>query len=100
MKSLKQQQDEWYEINAPFGRDLGYPECCIKEFCAQPPALLKKMKSPTKIDVRRYKAGCINGKFTGFVPCAFHAKQITEEKITLESLIKNRNVDFPRFPLV
>ena len=44
--------------------------------------------------MRRYKAGCINGDFTGFVPCKEHAKQIVMGKITLESLIQNRNKDF------
>lgn len=98
-KTLKEEQDEWFEINAPVGRKLGYPECCIKEFCDQPPALLKRTQGKvTKDDKRRYKSGCINGVFTGFVPCAFHAKEITMGKITLDSLIKNRDMDFPPFP--
>ena len=100
MKTLKEQQDEWFNINAPFGKDLGYPDCCIKEFCDQPPEWLKKQKSPSKIDLRRYKAGCINGQFTGFIPCAFHAKEITMGRITLNSLINNRDKEFPPFPLV
>jgi len=100
MKNLKEHQEKWFEENAPFGRELGYPECCIKEFCDQPPALLNQMKSPSKIDLRRYKAGCINGVFSGFIPCAFHAKEITMGRITLESLIKNRNREFPHFPNV
>ncbi len=100
MKSLKEHQQEWFEINAPIGKQLGYPDCCIKEFCDQPPALLKKLKEPSKIDKRRYKAGCIDGKYSGFIPCAFHAKEITTGKITLMSLITNRDLDtFPVFPL-
>lgn len=99
MKSLKEQQEEWFKINAPFGKELGYPECCIKEFCDQPPALLHK-RSPTKDDKRRYKAGCIDGQFTGFVPCAFHAREITMGKIALVSLIKNRSSNFLPFPNV
>lgn len=98
MKTLKEEQDAWYEENAPLGKELGYPECCIKEFCAQPPALLKRMGNPSKVDIRRYKAGCINGQFTGFIPCAFHAKEIVMGKITLASLITNRNPEFPSFP--
>lgn len=97
MKTLKEQQDEWYEINAPLGKELGYPECCIKEFCAQPPESLKN-KVATKDDILRYKSGCINGVFTGFIPCIFHAKEIAMEKITLASLIKNRNMEFGAFP--
>ena len=98
MKTLQEEQKEWFDINSPLGKDLGYPECCIKEFCDQPPALLKRMKKPTKDDKRRYKAGCINGVFTGFVPCAFHAKEITMGRISLLSLIKDRDNMFPPFP--
>ena len=97
-KTLKQQQDEWFEINSPLGKELGYPECCVKEFCAQPPELLKK-GNPSKSDIMRYKAGCVNGVFSGFIPCAFHARQVVSKKITLHSLITNRNKDFPLFPL-
>jgi hypothetical protein len=98
MKTLEQHKKDWYEENYPLGRDLGYPDCCIKEFCDQPPALLRQRKKPTKDDQRRYKAGCINGEFTGFIPCAFHAREIVMGKITLESLIKNRHEMFPPFP--
>lgn len=97
IKNLKQHIEKWTEENAPFGRDLGYPDCCIKEFCNQPPVLLNNT-NPTKDDKRRYKAGCINGQFTGFIPCAFHAKQITMGKISIFDLIKNRRADFPPFP--
>jgi hypothetical protein len=97
-KTMQEHKDAWFEENAPFGKELGYPECCIKEFCDQPPALLKRNKTPSKDDKRRYKAGCINGNFTGFIPCAFHAKEITMGKITLQSLIQNRNKDFNPFP--
>ncbi len=99
MKTIKEEQEEWFKINAPYGKELGYPDCCIKEFCDQPPALLKKMKEPTKDDKRRYKAGCVDGQFTGFIPCAFHAKEIVMGRITLASLITNRNKDFPYFPI-
>jgi len=99
MKTIKEQQQDWFEINAPFGKDLGYPDCCIKEFCDQPPQLLRTNK-PTKEDRRRYKSGLIQGQFTGFIPCSFHAKEITMGKITLVSLIKNRSSEFLPFPLV
>lgn len=99
---LKKLQREWFKENAPLGRELGYPECCIKEFCDQPPALLKERErnhqQPSKDDMRRYKAGFINGEFTGFIPCCFHAKQITTGKISLSDLIVGRNEDFPPFP--
>ncbi len=99
MKSLKEQQDDWYNINAPFGKQLGFPDCCIREFCLQPPELLKRMKASAD-DIKRYEAGCINGKFSGFIPCVFHAKEILAGKITLHSLIKDRDSNFPPFPLV
>ena len=97
MKNLKELQDKWYDVNAPMGKELGYPECCINEFCAQPPELLKNSK-PSKDDLRRYKAGCINGVFTGFIPCAFHAREIVMGRVTLHSLIKNRSDKFLPFP--
>ena len=98
INNLQKLKDATFTENAPFGKELGYPDCCIKEFCDQPPALLRSMKGPTKDDKRRYKAGCINGQFTGFIPCAFYAKEIMMGKITLQSLIQNRNKDFSQFP--
>lgn len=103
MKSLEQEQKEWFEINAPFGRELGYPECCIKEFCDQPPSTMNG--SPTEDEILRYHAGCINSGlkgrvFSGFIPCASHAKQIMDGKISLSSLIQNRDKKFPPFPLL
>lgn len=99
MKTDQQLKDEWFAENAPLGKKLGYPDCCIKAFCDQPPVILKRSAgNPSKDDKRRYKAGCINGVFTGFVPCADHAKQITMGKITLESLITNRDKEFAPFP--
>lgn len=98
MKTLKEQQQEWFEINAPMGKQLGYPDCCIKEFCDQPPEWLKKQGAPSKVDLRRFRAGHINGQFTGFIPCAFHAKEIVTGKITLASLIKDRDIFLPLFP--
>jgi len=40
-QKLKTLRENWYTENAPLGRKLGYPYCCIKEFCDQPPALLQ-----------------------------------------------------------
>lgn len=97
MDNLKQQQEEWFELNAPTGRLLGYPECCIKEFCNQPPEFLRRFQ-PTKDDIKRYQAAHVNGKFTGFFPCINHARQILAGKITLASLIKDREVELPPFP--
>ena len=79
---------KWTEENEPIGKALGYPDCCIREFCQQPPQLLEG-KKPTKDDIRRLKASYINGKFTGFIPCKEHAKQILQGKITLASLVDN-----------
>lgn len=97
IENLEQHQKEWYDENAPFGRQLGYPECCIKAFCDDPPILLRQRKI-TEDDRRRYKAGCINGVFTGFIPCAHHAYEIVTGQILLASLIKDRNPEFPPFP--
>jgi hypothetical protein len=97
-KMLPKLKAVWFAENAPFGKQLGYPDCCIKEFCDQPPALLRRIKKPSIEDKIRYAAGCINGKFTGFIPCKFHAKEIIVGRITLASLIQNRNKKFPPFP--
>lgn len=86
---------KWMLENAPLGIELGYPTCCILEFCNQPPELMTG--KPTKDDKRRVKAGHINNKWSGFIPCSVHAKQIVMGKITLHSLIKNRKTSIP-FP--
>jgi hypothetical protein len=95
--NIEKHKQDWFEENAPFGKELGYPECCIKEFCVQPPVLLKYQK-PSKDDHLRFKAAHLNGKFTGFIPCVEHAKQIVQGKITLASLITNRSPEFGPFP--
>lgn len=100
MKTIEQHKKEWFEINAPLGKRLGYPDCCIKEFCDQPPAVLNQNKKASKDDLMRHESGCIKGEFTGFIPCISHAKQINDDKITLGSLIKNRDSKLPKFPLV
>ena len=98
MKISKERLEKWYRENLPSGRALGYPECCIRAFGNQPPESMKG--KPTKDDKRRYKAGCINGVFTGFIPCSEHAKQIVQGKITLQSLIDygKRDLFIPKFP--
>ncbi len=89
---------KWTEENYPSGEMLGYPDCCIKAFCNQPPELMRG--EPSEDDRIRYQAGCIDGKFTGFIPCSEHASQISQGKITLESLIDTgkRDLFIPRFP--
>jgi hypothetical protein len=94
---LKGVSDNWFKINEPSGKMCGYPDCCIREFGNDSPESLKK-RTKTKDDVMRYNAGCVNGKFTGFIPCKEHAKQIISGKITLASLIKNRDINLPKFP--
>lgn len=91
--------ENWTKENLPLGKDLGYPECCIKEFCEQPPIVLKYSK-PSKTDKLRFKAGCIDGQFTGFIPCSDHAKKILHGEIKLIDLIKNRNANFLPFPFM
>lgn len=88
---------KWYNENAPLGKDLGFPQCCINEFCAQPPQVLKRTKL-TAADYARYDASLIDGKQTGFFPCAAHAKQILSGEIKLADLIQNRNSQLPPFP--
>ncbi|MDD3686863.1 MAG: hypothetical protein PHE56_08870 [Bacteroidales bacterium] len=87
----------WHIINDPIGKTLGYPDCCIKEFGDDAPELMLNSE-PTEEHKLRYEAGCIDGVFTGFIPCVFHAKQILAGEITLASLIKDRNEFVPPFP--
>lgn len=79
---------EWTEENKPMGEMLGYPECCINEFCAQPPEILAN-RTPTDDDEDRLNASYIDGVYTGFIPCVAHAKKIIAGEITLVSLIDN-----------
>ena len=44
IKNLEKHIKEWTEENTPLGKELGYPDCCIKEFCNQPPVLLRNSK--------------------------------------------------------
>ena len=90
--------EKWTAENKPIGEMLGYPDCCISAFCNQPPQLMNG--KPTEIDKLRYQSACINGKFTGFIPCENHAKLIIEGKISLNSLIDlgERDLFLPEFP--
>lgn len=95
---IRAYQEHWRDINEPIGKELGYPDCCIAEFCNDAPELLKERR-PTITDVERYQASFIFGKYTGFIPCAKHAKMILSGEITLCSLIKkDRNPEYPEFP--
>lgn len=88
---------EWTSINEPVGLYLGYPKCCIDAFCKQPPLLFKHV-SPTESDSLRYKAGCVGGRFTGFIPCHNHALKINAGEIKIEELIKGRDKKAGVFP--
>lgn len=94
---LQEYITRWYEENAPYGRLLGYPECCITAFCNQPPEVLQQTKA-TDADRMRYQAGHLNGEFTGFIPCAKCAALVLNGQITLSSLIQNRSTDLYPFP--
>lgn len=85
----------WTEENAPLGKELGYPACCVEAFCNQPPELLRG--KPSKEDKLRYEASHISGEYTGFIPCAKHAKQIKSGEIELGDLIQDRTHPSP-FP--
>lgn len=93
---------KWTEENKPIGEALGYPACCIEQFCNLPPQLMKG--TPTPSDKLRLEASYLNGVYTGFIPCTEHAKQIIEGKITLHSLIdkqkraNNQEYYIPEFP--
>ena len=97
-KELEVIQERWYKENLFSGRSFGYPECCIKAFGKQPPELLKQRKARL-IDKLRYNSGCIDGKFTGFIPCCKCSSRIYLGKIKLKDLIQDRRTDIPPFPI-
>jgi len=80
---------KWTEENKPVGIELGYPECCVKEFCDLSPRVMATRK-PKKEDQQKLRAAHIGDKYTGFIPCAKHAKQINRGEITLAFLVTNR----------
>lgn len=98
MNTFDKEKKSWLAENQPLGKRLGYPDCCIQAFCDQPPAVLEKYGVDDN-DRLRLQMGTLGGKFSGFVPCLAHAKQIAEGKITLSSLIQeNRDPQLPSFP--
>jgi len=107
LRFLSQLQKQWYEENAPLGRALGYPECCIREFCRDEKHVLQVrgiirqkfgLGHVAKWHYERFQASHINGNYSGFIPCIKHAKQIHAGEITLAELVQNRAPDFPPFP--
>lgn len=97
-EKIKEERRKWRAENAPLGTRLGYPDCCINEFCNQPPFVMALQKNASEDDNIRFRAAHVNGVFSGFIPCIFHANQIMQRKITLDSLIKNRDSSIPNFP--
>lgn len=96
--TLNEDQQRWYNENAELGRELGYPECCIIEFAMDCPEEIKKRGKPTPVMILRYRMGCIDGKFTGFIPCHKHASLLFFRLTSFKKLIKNRSPLFPDFP--
>jgi len=96
MMNRQEHIEAWTKENEPSGKMFGYPQCCIDQFCSEPPALLKYRK-PIKDDINRIKSSYINGRFTGFIPCSRHAEEILSGKLQLKDLIKNRKYPLP-FP--
>ena len=46
----------------------------------------------------KYDAACIDGKYTGFIPCSKCAEKIMKGEIKVQDLIKNRWFLFEPFP--
>lgn len=99
MELLNQDIRNWFIENYEYGISLGYPDCCVKAFCANSPKLLQRIYNKENL-TKRYNAGCIDNKFTGFIPCIKHAKQILNNEIKLTDLIKNRDPKHLPFPKV
>jgi hypothetical protein len=96
-QEIKFYKERWRQQNEPIGKMCGFPQCCIDEFCELPPEIMS-IRRPTEIDVIKLEASKINGKFSGFIPCAHHAIQIMQKKISLQSLIHNRDRKLLPFP--
>lgn len=90
---------KWREINEPIGQRLGYPKCCVDEFCLAAPEILNNPLSRlTVIDHIRFDAAHVDGVYTGFIPCAEHARLVLLGKVKLADLIENRDINEPPFP--
>lgn len=90
----------WEQENYQVGIDLGYPKCCVDAFCSHPPQLMESpLYESTNDDKLRYNAGCIDGEFTGFIPCIDCANDVLSKRKTLQSLIVNRKPEFGEFKL-
>lgn len=96
-KKMEQAKAQWREENYAFGISLGYPKCCVEQFCNEPPLYLNNTKR-RKIDFDRYHASLVNGEYSGFIPCDKHSQEILSGKTSLVELIKNRDDKFPHFP--
>lgn len=100
--TLRKHRKRWYNENAQFGIELGYPKCCVDAFCFDCPEALEIFRHvPThKENIElRYKAGLIENEYIGFIPCIEHANKILAGETTVQNLIQNRNKDFPEFPI-
>ena len=87
---------KWYMDNYALGMDLGFPECCVREFSAKTPGFFQ----PTEADRRRVEASMIHGEPSGFIPCHRCAERVLAGEVKLEGLIdkQRRLLIFPQFP--
>jgi hypothetical protein len=92
--------EQWDNENRALGESLGYPQCCIDQFCSEPPRYYKNKIAADVIMQMRYQASHVDGKYTGFIPCTKHAHLILAGDIRIEDLITNRDSELPAFPLV
>jgi len=67
------------------GKFYGYPDCCINSFCE------RKFIGDISEEQRMVHNG------SGFIPCKNHSMEIIAGKIKIESLIQNRECQFPFF---
>lgn len=90
----------WTKINEPVGKLLGYPQCCIKEFCNQPPGSLENLDPVETYKIHlRWKASHIGPYYSGFIPCYAHALEILTGHTELKDLIQNRSAAIKPFPI-
>lgn len=93
---------EFIKTSIDSGVFYGYPLCCIMEFCRDTPEFCEKTKNNPLLKEQRktrFKASHKHKKYTGFIPCYYHAVIILNKPESLEALIKNRNNKALPFPL-
>lgn len=75
-----------------YGRQFGYPKCCIEEFVRDADTINTSGKDP------RSMVQAAIGNETGYIPCKACAVKLALGEKELKDLINNRDESLPPFP--